>query len=70
MGAKEWKDLKAELFKPYEKHHSTVKDACQTAEKLDIKNLILWHTEDKNISKRQALYLDGCWFAVNCFYYI
>ena len=47
-----------ELFKPYEKHHSTVKDACQTAEKLDIKNLILWHTEDKNISKRQALYLE------------
>lgn len=45
------------FFKPYEKHHSTVKDACQTAEKLDIKNLILWHTEDKNISKRQALYL-------------
>ena len=28
------------------------------AEKLDIKNLILWHTEDKNISKRQALYLE------------
>ena len=28
-----------ELFDPYEKHHSTVKDACELAEKLNIKNL-------------------------------
>lgn len=34
-------------FKPYEKHHSTVKDACELAEQLHIPNLILWHTEDK-----------------------
>lgn len=37
-----------EQHKPYEKHHSTVKDACQLAEQLDIKNLVLWHTEDKS----------------------
>jgi len=28
-------------FKPYEKHHSTVKDACALAERFKIKNLIL-----------------------------
>lgn len=46
-----------ERFKPYEKHHSTVKDACELAQALGIKNLILWHTEDKNIAQRQELYL-------------
>lgn len=46
-----------ETFKPYEKHHSTVKDACELADTLGISNLILWHTEDKNIAKRQELYL-------------
>lgn len=47
-----------DAFKPYEKHHSTVKDACQLAENLEIKNLVLWHTEDKNISQRQELYME------------
>lgn len=44
-------------FKPYEKHHSTVKDACELAESLDIANLVLWHTEDKSIGRRKELYL-------------
>ncbi len=35
-----------ECHKPYEKHHSTVKDACQLASDMDIPNLVLWHTED------------------------
>lgn len=47
-----------DTFKPYEKHHSTVKDACELAETLGISNLILWHTEDKNLAKRQELYLE------------
>ena len=46
-----------EQFKPYEKHHSTVKDACELGEKLGIENLILWHTEDKNMDRRQELYM-------------
>ena len=46
----------AEIFHPYEKHHSTVKDACRTAEQLQAKNLILYHTEDRNILKRKELY--------------
>ena len=45
-----------EKFHPYEKHHSTVKDACILAEKLNVKNLILYHTEDKNITNRKELY--------------
>lgn len=47
----------ADLFKPYEKHHSTVKDACESANRLNIKNLLLYHTEDKNIKNRKKLYL-------------
>ena len=48
----------ADKFKPYEKHHSTVKDACELAQKLEAENLILYHTEDKNIEHRQELYLE------------
>lgn len=46
-----------EIFKPYEKHHSTVKDACELAQKLDIPNLVLWHTEDKDMDHRQEKYM-------------
>lgn len=48
----------ANIFKPYEKHHSTVKDACELAETLGVQNLLLYHTEDQNIHARKALYLD------------
>lgn len=46
----------ADIFEPYEKQHSTVKDACETAEKLGVRNLILYHTEDQNIQNRKELY--------------
>ena len=46
-----------DIFHPYEKSHSTVKDACSLAESLSVKNLILWHTEDKDLSHRQQSYL-------------
>ena len=45
-----------DLFNPYEKHHSTVKDACELAQKLHVPNLVLYHTEDKNIQNRKELY--------------
>ncbi|WP_294387926.1 helix-turn-helix domain-containing protein, partial [uncultured Ruminococcus sp.] len=48
----------ADIFKPYEKNHSTVADACKLAEELKIKNLVLYHTEDKNLSNRKSLYYD------------
>ncbi|MBQ6759434.1 MAG: hypothetical protein IJP42_10205, partial [Selenomonadaceae bacterium] len=38
------------------KNHSTVKDACELAETLHVKNLLLYHTEDKNLSVRKKLY--------------
>lgn len=51
-------DSQADIFKPYEKHHSTVKDACELAERLGIPNLVLWHTEDKNLERRKELYME------------
>lgn len=45
-----------ETFKPYEKNHVTVKDAAEQAESLNVKNLVLYHTEDKNIERRKELY--------------
>ncbi|MBQ6517704.1 MAG: MBL fold metallo-hydrolase [Anaerolineaceae bacterium] len=45
-----------DLFDPYEKHHSTVKDACELAEKLHVRNLLLYHTEDRNLAERKRLY--------------
>jgi ribonuclease Z len=48
----------AEIFDPYEKHHSTVKDACELGERLGVKNLLLYHTEDKNLADRKRLYAE------------
>lgn len=47
-----------DIYKPYEKHHTTVKEACENAEMLGAKNLILYHTEDKNILNRKELYTE------------
>ena len=46
------------FFHPYEKHHSTAKDASELAEQLGVQNLILYHTEDKNIARRKELYTE------------
>lgn len=45
-----------EIFKPYEKYHSTALDAGKTAQELNIKNLLLYHTEDVNLKNRKSLY--------------
>ena len=46
-----------DIFQPYEKHHSTVKDACELAQSLSIPNLVLWHTEDKtDLATRKTRY--------------
>ena len=47
----------AAIFSPYEKHHSTVKDACELAESFHIENLLLYHTEDRHLKERKTLYL-------------
>ena len=51
-------DEEADIFKPYEKHHSTVKSACEKMNMLNIKNLILYHTEESHITDRKKLYLN------------
>lgn len=45
-----------EIFKPYEKNHSTVKEASEVAQMLQVKNLVLYHTEDKDIEHRKENY--------------
>ena len=45
-----------DYYKPYRIHHSTVKDACEIAEMIGIKNLIIYHTEDDNLANRKELY--------------
>lgn len=47
-----------ERFKPYEKHHSTVKEACELAQQMGVPNLVLWHTEDKHYAQRKELYTE------------
>ncbi len=45
-----------DVFTPYRYHHSTARDAAQTAEQLGAKNLILYHTEDTDIPHRKERY--------------
>lgn len=45
-----------DVFKPYPKNHTTVKDVCETMELLNVKNLVLWHTEEANLDRRKKLY--------------
>lgn len=47
-----------ELFHPYEKKHSTAYDAGQIAEKLGVRNLLLYHTEDSDLENRAKKYTE------------
>ena len=47
-----------DLFLPYQMHHSTVKDACEIAKRTQAQNIILYHTEDKNLKDRKRLYTE------------
>lgn len=49
-------DADAAKYKPYEKHHSTAKDAAQKARRLAVSNLVLWHTEDDHYEEKGRLY--------------
>lgn len=49
-------DNQKDIFKPYEKHHSTVKDASLLANLLEVENLLLYHSEEMNLEKRKQLY--------------
>ncbi len=45
-----------DTFKPYEKCHSTALDAGKLAEELGVKNLILYHTEEKTLANSKENY--------------
>lgn len=45
-----------DTFKTYEKCHSTALDAGKLAEELGVKNLILYHTEEKTLANRKENY--------------
>lgn len=47
-----------EYFKPYEKHHSTALDAGRLASQLNVKHLLLYHTEDKTLNTRKVKYTE------------
>lgn len=44
------------IFQAYEKHHSTTKSVSEVMNKLNIKNIILYHTEDSHKEQRKELY--------------
>ena len=46
-----------DIFHPYEKHHSTARDAAIMAQELGAKRLVLYHTEDKTLATRKAYYM-------------
>lgn len=49
-------ETEADRFKPREKNHDTVKSASIKAQKLGVKNLVLWHTQENLGDKRKEEY--------------
>ena len=47
-----------EQKKPHKKGHGTAKDICEIAEKLNVKNLILYHISSDDVEGRQESYLN------------
>ena len=51
-------DSEENIFHAYEKNHSTTRSVSEVMNKLDIKNLILYHTEESHKDERKKLYTD------------
>ena len=49
-------NLEKERFHAYEKNHSTVLSVSQVMENLQVKNLILYHTEESHGASRKELF--------------
>lgn len=49
-------DSEEQIFHAYEKNHSTTKSVSEVMNNLNIKNLILYHTEDSHKKQRKNLY--------------
>ncbi len=51
-------DAEEAKYHPYQIGHSTVKTACELAKQFNVKNLVLYHTEDSHGADRKRLYLE------------
>lgn len=51
-------DREENIFHAYEKNHSTALSAAQAMNELDVKNLILYHTEESHGNERKRLYTE------------
>lgn len=51
-------DKEENIFRAYEKNHSTVLSASKVMNDLDVKNLILYHTEETHGNNRKKLYIE------------
>ncbi len=49
-------DSEENIFHAYEKNHSTTRSVSEVMNKLEVKNLVLYHTEDSHKEKRKELY--------------
>lgn len=50
-------ETEADIFKPHEKNHDTVKSASIKAQSLNAKNLVLWHTQENLGKNRKEKYI-------------
>ncbi len=50
-------DSEENVFHAYEKNHSTAKSASKVMSDLEVKNLILYHTEESHGNERKSLYI-------------
>ena len=51
-------DSEENIFHAYEKKHSTARSVSKVMNKLDIRNLILYHTEESHKDERKKLYTE------------
>ncbi len=51
-------DSEKDIYKPHEISHGTVVDACRIADMLNVKNLVLTHTDDSHGSNKKRLYIE------------
>lgn len=58
-------DREENIFHAYEKNHSTALSAAKTMNELNVKNLILYHTEESHGNDRKKLYLEEAQSAFN-----
>ena len=51
-------DSEENIFHAYEKNHSTTRSVSEVMNKLDVRNLILYHTEESHKNERKKLYTE------------